>query len=407
MKTGLLSILVVLVTSLGRLTPPQGDFYVSSEGSDSNVGSERAPWRHIQFAIENSPSSSVIHIGPGKYVERLVTSLPKALVGAGRGETVIAMSGDGSVITATADLTLRDLTVTGFEDWTGGYGAHSVRRLVEVRGAALVAHRVGAYNFRNYGIIVEDGRFDIRDVLRGIDPDLPSPPDSYDLAADIGIHVIRSSGVIEGVVSGLEPGKPHGHRVDHQIRLEPGPGDTIVVSVSTLYGYGSEMGDGYSDGIQIYAPQSGDLPVIRIESNEVSGPRSGLEASSGVEVMGGRVHVVLRGNTIRRFANGYYATRPGSSLVEGNTFEDNTSDGIRIVAESEVDMGGGALGSTGGNVFRGNTEYAVNARDTSGRALSRTFHAMGNDWGICAQGAIRARTFGRVRVERPLGCGTP
>ena len=114
-----------------------------------------------------------------------------------------------------------------------------------------------------------------------------------------------------------------------------------MVSGSTLYGYGSEMGDAYSDGIQIYAPQSGDLPVIR------------------------------------------------------------------IVAESEVDMGGGALGSTGGNVFRGNAGYAVNARDTSGRALSRTFHAMGNDWGICAEGAIRARIFGQVRVERPLGCGAP
>ncbi|MCK5652100.1 MAG: DUF1565 domain-containing protein, partial [Gemmatimonadetes bacterium] len=384
----------------------RGDFYVSVEGSDASAGSESAPWRHIQFAVEHTPSSAVIHIGPGRYVERLVMSSPKTLVGAGRGETVIATSGDGSVITAAADLALRDLTLTGFEDWTGGYGAHSVRRLIEVRGAVLVAHRIGAYNFRNYGIIVEDGSFDIREVLTGIDPDLPSPPDSYDLAADISIHVIRSSGVIEGVVSGLEPGKPKGHRVDHQIRLEPGPGDNIVVRSSTLYGYGREMGEGYADGIQIYAPQAGDPPSILIESNLIQGPLPGLEASSGVEMMGGGVHVVLRDNIIERFARGFSATGRGTALVEGNTFGDNTVDGVRIDAELEVDLGGGALGSTGGNLFRGNAGYAVSARDTSGQALSRTFHAVGNDWGVCFPAAIRARTFGRVRVERPLGCGS-
>ena len=48
---------------------PPGTFYVSTSGSDSNPGSEAAPWRHIQYAVDKVGPGSIVYVMNGVYNE--------------------------------------------------------------------------------------------------------------------------------------------------------------------------------------------------------------------------------------------------------------------------------------------------------------------------------------------------
>ena len=48
---------------------PPGTFYVSTSGSDSNLGSEAAPWRHIQYAVDKVGPGSIVYVMNGVYNE--------------------------------------------------------------------------------------------------------------------------------------------------------------------------------------------------------------------------------------------------------------------------------------------------------------------------------------------------
>ncbi len=48
---------------------PAGIYYVSASGSDSNLGSETAPWRHIQYAIDRAVAGTTIYVMNGTYNE--------------------------------------------------------------------------------------------------------------------------------------------------------------------------------------------------------------------------------------------------------------------------------------------------------------------------------------------------
>jgi len=67
--------------SLGKATPtptrtptpiptlPPGSYYVSVSGSDSNPGSQAAPWRHIQYALDKVGPGSTVYVMTGVYNE--------------------------------------------------------------------------------------------------------------------------------------------------------------------------------------------------------------------------------------------------------------------------------------------------------------------------------------------------
>lgn len=54
-------------------TPPQplppGNYYVSVNGNDANAGTEAAPWRHIQFAMDKVGAGSNVYVMNGVYNE--------------------------------------------------------------------------------------------------------------------------------------------------------------------------------------------------------------------------------------------------------------------------------------------------------------------------------------------------
>jgi Right handed beta helix region len=50
-------------------TLPPGSYYVSISGSDSNPGSQAAPWRHIQYAVDKVSPGSTVYVLTGVYNE--------------------------------------------------------------------------------------------------------------------------------------------------------------------------------------------------------------------------------------------------------------------------------------------------------------------------------------------------
>ena len=49
-------------------------FYVSTAGSDTNAGSQAAPWKTIQKAANTAKAGDTVYIGPGTYGERVTIS---------------------------------------------------------------------------------------------------------------------------------------------------------------------------------------------------------------------------------------------------------------------------------------------------------------------------------------------
>ena len=59
----------MLTPSITSISPPPGTFYVSTSGSDNNSGSESAPWRHIQYAVDHVGPGNTIYVMDGMYNE--------------------------------------------------------------------------------------------------------------------------------------------------------------------------------------------------------------------------------------------------------------------------------------------------------------------------------------------------
>ncbi|MCL4529955.1 MAG: DUF1565 domain-containing protein, partial [Chloroflexi bacterium] len=50
-------------------TLPPGNYYVSINGLDANPGTETAPWRHIQYAMDRVSAGSTVYVMNGVYNE--------------------------------------------------------------------------------------------------------------------------------------------------------------------------------------------------------------------------------------------------------------------------------------------------------------------------------------------------
>src|SRR5690349_15174601 len=64
------SILLLLLSCAGQaLSQVNSLFYVSVAGSDSNPGSEAAPWRTVQHAADTARAGSTVNVRGGIYEE--------------------------------------------------------------------------------------------------------------------------------------------------------------------------------------------------------------------------------------------------------------------------------------------------------------------------------------------------
>src|SRR5258707_13443854 len=60
---------VLLVCVSGAFGQPNSAYYVSTAGSDSNPGTETAPWRTVQHAADIARAGSTVNVRGGIYEE--------------------------------------------------------------------------------------------------------------------------------------------------------------------------------------------------------------------------------------------------------------------------------------------------------------------------------------------------
>lgn len=65
---------IIAVLSLATSVAMGASYFVSPEGTDTNPGSESAPWRTIQLAADNAQPGDIVTVRPGVYPERIRTA---------------------------------------------------------------------------------------------------------------------------------------------------------------------------------------------------------------------------------------------------------------------------------------------------------------------------------------------
>jgi hypothetical protein len=98
--------------------------YVSTHGSDANPCTKSQPCATLQFAVDNAPAGSIVHVAAGTYNQTVNITQPVTIAGAGAGKTII----DGSNIDTQA-MSPSYFGVISVEDNIGAGGPINIRGL--------------------------------------------------------------------------------------------------------------------------------------------------------------------------------------------------------------------------------------------------------------------------------------
>src|SRR5580698_2338210 len=70
-KVRLIALFALSVCSFAAFGQRNSSFYVSTVGSDSNPGTQAAPWRTVQYAADTARAGSTVNVRGGTYEERV------------------------------------------------------------------------------------------------------------------------------------------------------------------------------------------------------------------------------------------------------------------------------------------------------------------------------------------------
>jgi hypothetical protein len=105
--------------------------YVSVHGSDGNPCTKALPCLTLQYAVDNAPVGSIIHVGAGIFNESVNITEPLTIAGAGASKTII----DGTNVDTQA-MSPAYFGVISIENNTGAGGAINIKGLT-VRNAFI------------------------------------------------------------------------------------------------------------------------------------------------------------------------------------------------------------------------------------------------------------------------------
>ena len=70
-KVKFLALFALCVFAFAAFGQRGSSFYVSTDGSDSNPGTQAAPWRSVQHAADTARAGSTVNVRGGTYEERV------------------------------------------------------------------------------------------------------------------------------------------------------------------------------------------------------------------------------------------------------------------------------------------------------------------------------------------------
>lgn len=315
-------------------------------------------YRTISAAIQAASSGDSIAVAPGIYREQLAIAKSVALIGPGPSRCTLHFpAGDGAVISANgARLIIKGMEVNGGElvsasnqfpgDSPGGLYSGSSSRGIHAAHTTLVLDDVVVNNIHNYLVTVTNG------VLEASRLHLATRRNYYKNTADIGVRVLGSRATISAF-------SQTAGNIDHTVDINnPGRDQTewarssVEIRAAHVRSSSLSWGDCFRTFSNSY---------LTIESSicyrAAGGEPPQHDNHTGVSVNG-------YGNTVRLAGNDFvgvpwgisvYGSKSGSNtiVIEKNRFRENVLGGIRVygMGYAGLDLGGGALGSAGGNRF--------------------------------------------------------
>ncbi|MEL7059352.1 MAG: DUF1565 domain-containing protein [Acidobacteriota bacterium] len=325
----------------------------------------------IQDAIDAASSGDLIYVRSGRYEERLVLrNKTVSIVGDGMGHTIVH-SGDAdplvSIEGGQVDLVSLSLVGSPWDADVGSWTETSKQGIVS-KDADLTLANVEVMRIHNYFVSAEGGTLDIANVRLH--------QGGYAIQADIGLMLEHC----EADIWWLQVPDP---RIDHVVMVngaaEPLPPSELRKVVRLTDSEIALSRLSWGDGVVVFS----DAIVEVIDNTFVRDVVAGASTVRGIAVSGVRSEVTVRGNFIHRAPIGIQAQRYATNRVriEHNRIYDSINAGVRLhYGDADaVDLGGGPLGSRGGNQFcRWGASSAVDLRfDSFG---TQSLSALGNSW---------------------------
>jgi len=302
-----------------------------------------ADYSSIQAAINAASPGDTIHLAAGRYSETLTINKNLTLAGSGTNNCVLYCQTNIPLITITgpAAVTLSDFELNGGNYVSGFYNGASPLGITATN-TSLVMNRMIMNQFYNFFVTDRDGSIAATNVFLWT-------RDIF-VQCDVGFQLDGCTGTVSRLVH-------DGKRIDHTININglTSHHSDINVENSTI----RTSGGSYGNCIRTYVNSK-----VRIANCYLyRGPGDAVPSApafnhSGISVNGYSNLVTIAGNTISNVPWAmYFYGSPGLGgnqlMVESNTFLNSPIGGVVWdgMTYKGVDLGGGALGSRGGNSF--------------------------------------------------------
>lgn len=297
----------------------------------------------IQSAINAALPGEVIHLAAGRYAETLTINKSLTLTGSGTNNCVVYSSTNIPLvnITGPGTVTLSNFEINGGTYGFGGYNGTSFQGIVATN-VNLILDSVVVNQIINYMVTVVNGTIAATNVALW----------TRDLfvQCDVGFQLKGCTGTISRLAQ-------DGGRIDHTININATPAKYSSVTIENSRIRTSS--GSYGNCIRTYV--NSNVRITNCYLYRAAGetvPAYPAFNHSGISVNGYSNTVIIAGNTISNqpWAMYFYGS-PGLGgnqlLVESNRILNPTIGGIVWdgMNYKGVDLGGGGLGSRGGNIF--------------------------------------------------------
>ena len=338
-------------------------------------------YRSIQSAVNAAGYGDTVIVSPGPHPGPLVMNKSIYIIGQGRSPSVIhAHMGEGAVITIHgARVTLSGIEVNGgrmvsptnryHSDPPGLYARTSTKGIV-ANNSKLVLRNVSVNNVRNYLVTIVRGTLIARNLRL-------STRTYYRGQADVGLRIQASRAHITGL---RQPSEYIDHTIDINDPGRSGPRwgrSDVTILQSQIRSSALSWGD----CIRAYSNVS--LTINSVYCYRTRGGQQPKKAGhTGFSLNGSNSQVLIKYSRFIHVPVGVNihagAGQSNRVRVEHCTFEDNPRAGILIhsMRYPGVDLGGGPLGSRGGNRFMRMPGYDVKLTRNS----TVDIPAYGNYW---------------------------
>lgn len=302
-----------------------------------------ADFATIQAAINAASPGDVIHLAAGRYAETLTINKTLTLTGSSATNCVVYSSTNIPLvnITGPGTVTLANFEINGGNYGFGGYNGTSFQGIVATN-VNLVLDTMVVNQIINYMVTVVNGTIAATNVALWTRNLL--------VQCDVGFQLKGCTGTISQLTQ-------DGGRIDHTININATPAGFSNVTIENSRIRTSS--GSYGNCIRTYV--NSNVRITNCYLYRAAGetvPAYPAFNHSGISVNGYSNTVVIAGNTISNqpWAMYFYGS-PGIGgnqlLVESKRILNSTLGGIVWdgMNYKGVDLGGGGLGSRGGNVF--------------------------------------------------------